>query len=182
MGGKAFEGAPLAILLDCGDTLVDEATEVKDASGASLRAELIPGARRLVVSLKASGYPLGLVAYGPLATFRNNLGPPGLFDLFDVHAISGELGCEKPDAAMFEHALRALNVNADDYHRVIMVGNHLERDIKGANLVGLTSVWMNWSPRRAKVPADALEVPDYTIDAPLQLLELLESMSDRQVH
>lgn len=179
MGDKTFKGAPLAILLDCGDTLVDEATEVKDASGASLRAELIPGARQLVISLKASGYPLGLVADGPLATFRNNLGPPGLFDLFDVHAISGELGCEKPAAAMFEYALRGLKVNAGDYYRVIMVGNHLERDIKGANLLGLTSVWMNWSPRRAKVPADALEIPDYTIDAPLQLLELLESMSDR---
>lgn len=171
---QPFKGPPLAILIDCGDTLIDEATEVKDVSGASLRAQLIPGARELVVSLKARGYRLGLVADGPVETFRNNLGPPGLFELFDVHAISGQLGVEKPAPGMFLHALEALGVAAADYHRVLMVGNHLERDVKGANLLGLTSVWVDWSPRRSKVPADSFEVPDYTIKTPLQLLALLE--------
>ena len=37
----------LAICLDCGDTLIDEATEVKTADDVSLRAELIPGADML---------------------------------------------------------------------------------------------------------------------------------------
>ena len=170
----AFRGNPLAILIDCGDTLVDEATEVKDHSGASLRAELIPGARELVLDLKSRHLPLALVADGPLATFRNNLGPAGLFELFDVHAISGELGVEKPAPEIFLHALDLLRVPAADYWRVLMVGNHLERDVKGANRLGITSVWLNWSPRRAKIPSDEFEVPDYTITTPLQLLELLE--------
>ncbi len=34
----------LAILFDCGDTLIDEGTEVKDGNGAALSADLIPGA------------------------------------------------------------------------------------------------------------------------------------------
>lgn len=173
MQKKLFEGAPRAILIDCGDTLVDEATEVKNENGASLRAELIPGARELMFALKARGYPMGLVADGPLATFHNNLGPPGLFDLFDVHAISGELGFEKPAPEIFRYALTGLHVPEAEYHRVLMVGNHLERDIKGANRLGLTSVWINWAPRRSKVPADELEVPDYTIRTPLQLLDIL---------
>jgi putative hydrolase of the HAD superfamily len=41
-----------AIFLDCGDTLVDEATEVKDALEVSQRADLIPGADELVRELK----------------------------------------------------------------------------------------------------------------------------------
>jgi putative hydrolase of the HAD superfamily len=68
----------LAILLDCGDTLIDEGTEVKTGGDVSLRADLIPGAADLLHELKRRGYPLALVADGPVATFENNLGPYGL--------------------------------------------------------------------------------------------------------
>ena len=164
------------ICLDCGDTLVDEASEVKDASGASLRANLIPGAAELMGRLKEMGYRLALVADGPAATFHNNLGPYGLFDLFDVYAISGEIGVEKPDQRIFQHALEELNVPQEAYGSVLMLGNHLGRDIKGANELGLISVWLDWSPRRHKVPRDGSEVPDHTIHLPLELIPLLERL------
>jgi len=140
----------LAILFDCGDTLVDEATEVKDETGTSLRAELIPGATDLVRDLKSRGYKLALVADGPAATFVNNLSPYGLYELFDVYAVSEVLGVEKPDARMFHYALEALEIRREEYNKVIMVGNNLERDIRGANELGILSVWLNWSPRRRK--------------------------------
>ena len=57
-----------------------------------------------------------------------------------------------------------------------MVGNNLERDIKGANQLGLISVWLNWSPRRSKIPADASEVPQYTIKLPLELLTIIDQI------
>jgi len=96
-----------AIFLDCGDTLIDEATEVKTDGDVSLRADLIPGAAETVRALKALGYPLALVADGPAATFTNNLGPYGLYELFDAYAISEEVGVSKPDARMFARALEA---------------------------------------------------------------------------
>lgn len=167
-----------AILLDCGDTLVDEATEVKDANQVSQRAELIPGAAELVRELKRRGYPLALVADGPEGTFINNLTPHGIYELFDAYAISGIVGVQKPDAAIFLHALNALGISPEDYANVIMVGNHLERDIKGANALGIRSVWLDWSPRRPKVPANELEVPRHTIHTPLELLALLDSLEE----
>ncbi len=97
-----------AIFLDCGDTLIDEASEVKNAGDVSLRADLIPGAGALLTELKRRGYPLALVADGPAATFVNNLGPYGFYDLFDAHAISELVGVSKPDAAIFRSALEAL--------------------------------------------------------------------------
>ena len=97
----------LAVCLDCGDTLIDEGTEVKTDGDVSLRADLIPGADTLLHALKQRGYPLALVADGPVATFHNNLGPYGLYDLFDAYAISEAVGVSKPDAAIFHHALRA---------------------------------------------------------------------------
>lgn len=167
-----------AIFLDCGDTLIDEATEVKTDGDVSLRADLIPGAGETVRELKALGYPLALVADGPAATFANNLGPYGLYELFDTYAISEEVGVTKPDARMFTHALEALGIGPDEYPRVVMVGNHLGRDIAGANRLGLVSVWLDWSPRRSKVPADVWEQPDYTIHTPLELVALVQELDE----
>jgi FMN phosphatase YigB (HAD superfamily) len=164
-----------AIFLDCGDTLIDEGTEEK-VGEVSMRADLIPGADALMHALKARGYTLALVADGPTATFRNNLGPYQLFDLFDAYAISEEVGVTKPDAAMFLTALGQLDIQPEEYGSVVMVGNHLGRDVKGANDLGLISVWLDWAPRRAKVPTDASEIPDFTIKMPLELLAVLDQL------
>jgi HAD superfamily hydrolase (TIGR01549 family) len=166
----------LAVLLDSGDTLVDEATEIKDDRGATLRAELIPGAAEMVRTLAGRGYRIGLVADGPTDTFRNVLTQHGLIGYFHAMAISEEVGVSKPDPMMFRAALDEMGVSESDYGRVVMVGNHLGRDIKGANDLGLVSVWLRWSPRRSKVPANASEVPAYTIDTPLELLELMDRL------
>ena len=165
----------LAVCLDCGDTLVDEGTEEKNEAGVSLRASLIPGADTLMHKLK-SLYPLALVADGPVATFVNNLGPYGLYDLFDAYAISEELGAIKPDQKLFVHALGQLGIAREDYGRVVMVGNNLARDIRGANQLDIVSVWLDWAPRRSKIPADRYEIPDYTIKTPLDLLEVLNTL------
>jgi len=166
----------LAVLLDSGDTLVDEGTEVKDETGVVLQARLIPGAAELVRSLKERGYRLGLVADGPAGTFHNILGHYQLLDFFDVLSISELVGFEKPQPAMFTTALDQLGIQKDRYRQVIMVGNNLERDIKGANALGLVSVWLNWSPRRSKVPADPSEQPRFIICYPLELVDLISKI------
>jgi len=166
----------LAVCLDCGDTLVDEATEVKDELEVSQKADLIPGADELVRELKKRGYPLALVADGPTGTFINNLSPHGVYDLFDVYAISDQVGVQKPDPIIFQHALNQLEIKPDDYGKVVMVGNHLGRDVKGANELGIISVWLDWSPRRHKIPVDATEVPRYTIKLPMDLLKVIDEI------
>ena len=164
------------ICLDSGDTLVDEATEVKDGE-VTLHAELIPDAAAMVQQLAQEGYTLALVADGPRATFENVLkNQYGLWEAFSAYAISGDVGCTKPDARMFQAVLNELDIPQSDYARVVMVGNNLERDIKGANALGLISVWISWSPRRSRIPADDSEIPHHTIQTPLELLPLLEKI------
>ena len=169
----------LAVCLDCGDTLIDESTEVKDEREVSLRADLIPGADQLMQKLKHRNYPLALVADGPTATFVNNLAPYGLYELFDVYAISEVLGVEKPHPRIFEYALDQLQISRRDYSNVVMVGNNLSRDVKGANELGIISVWLDWAPRRHKIPLDDTERPRFTIQTPLELLDVLESIEQR---
>ena len=169
----------VAVLLDCGDTLVDEGTEKKDATGATLEADLIPGAAEMVHKIKRLGYHVALVADGPAATFKNVLTQHNLHHLFDAFSISGEVGVDKPNQRMFVDAMNQLGINRTNYNRTLMVGNNLERDIRGANALGIISVWLNWSPRRSKIPADNLEIPQHTIQSTLALIPLIESLESQ---
>lgn len=164
------------ICLDSGDTMVDESTEVKEGE-VVLRADLIPDTLEMIDQLKAEGYTIALVADGPRATFENVLKHQhGFWEAFSTYAISEDVGVLKPDARMFQSALDALNIAPSDYSRVVMVGNNLARDIKGANDLNIISIWMNWSPRRSKTPADESEIPNYTIPNPSELVPLLEKI------
>jgi len=144
----------------------------------TLRADLIPGAADVVRALKRQNYRLALVADGPVATFTNILTHYDLYGCFDAFAISEEVGIEKPHPQMFTHALDRLDIHQKDYRRVVMVGNNLARDVKGANALGLISVWLDWAPRRSKIPADATEIPQYTIKTPQELLPLIQRLND----
>ncbi|GEM_PF-397878 len=166
-----------AIFLDCGDTLIDERTEQKlPDSEVVIRADLIPGARQMMDDLKARGHKLILVADGPRQTFVNMLTHHGLWDHFDAHIISEDVGVHKPDARMFDAALSAAGLTRDDTWRTVMIGNNLSRDINGANALGITSVFMSWSTLRTHVPADASEVPDYHIKLPSEFVGLLDHL------
>ena len=168
----------LAVCLDFGDTLADEASEVKDDTFTTLRAELIPGADELLFELKRRGYKLALVADGRPGTYSNVLGQHSVHDLFDAFSISEVVGVEKPDERMFITALDALGIEQDDYGRTVMVGNRLDRDVNGANALGMVSVWLDWSGRYLAKPQDESEVPDYTIHMPMELLEVMEELEE----
>ncbi len=164
-----------AIFLDLGDVIMQEETEVKDEEGVTLEAELVPGAEQALHDLKEMGYTLALVADTYVGTYKNVLGQHGLYEIFDAFAISTEVGCLKPDPRMFQKALDDLEIAKKDYERVIMVGNNLERDIVGANKMGLITVWSNWNDNDhyKKIPENVDEHPDYEIGTLPELIDLL---------
>ena len=164
----------LAVCLDFGDTLSDQGTEDRDQSGELVGVELIEGARELVGELRRRGYPVGLIADGDVRDARNALAQHGLDEMFDAIAISEAVGARKPEPEIFRRALRELGVAAEDYGRTVMVGNRLERDVKGARELGIIGVWIDWSARYGKTPEEPAAVPDHRIDYPLELLEVLD--------
>jgi len=166
----------VAIFFDFGDTLADESTEIKDASQTTQVADLIPGAAELLRELHRRGYPLALVADGRPGTYDNVLTQHNLRQLFSVFAVSETLGVEKPQALMFTYAMDQLGIPADQASRVMMVGNRLDRDVLGANMLGLISVWLDWSPRYSKIPQDDSEIPQHRITAPLELLQVIDAL------
>ena len=163
-----------AVLLDSGDTLVDEATEIRDADGYVIEAALIPGAIDMVERLTAEGYRLVLVADGLQRSFATILGRHGVRPHLEAEIISEVLACEKPDQRMFNAALAVLGLDASDAAEVAMIGNHLGRDVDGANRCGMISIWQSWSPRREKQARTRDEVPDYVVRSPGEIPALLE--------
>lgn len=169
-----------AVFLDSGDTLVNEASEKFDADGYVIEAGLIPGALEMIRSLTNDGYRLALVADGRVRSFANILGGHGISPHFHAQVISEAEGCEKPDQRMFQKAMTSLGLAPDDAEAIVMVGNHLERDIGGANQLGIISIWQSWSKKRTHIPASATEIPCYTIRSPGELPGLLADI-ERQM-
>jgi putative hydrolase of the HAD superfamily len=169
-----------AVFLDSGDTLVNEASEKFDEDGYVVEADLIPGALEMVRSLAREGYRIALVADGRVRSFANVLGGHGIAPHFHAQVISESEGCEKPDRRMFQKAMSSLGLSQGDEDAIVMVGNHLERDIGGANQLGIISIWQSWSKKRSHIPAGAIEVPRYTIRSPGELPSLLADI-ERQM-
>ena len=166
----------LAVLLDFGDTLADQATERTDESGFMYDVDLVEGARELLIALRQRGYRVGLVADGRVDESAVLRARQRLDGLFDAVTISDEVGVSKPDARPFEEALRRLGLSRSDADRVVMAGNRLERDIRGATNLGMITVWVAWSPRYRKTPRSSAETPDRVIHRPLELLDVLDEL------
>lgn len=164
-----------ALLFDLGDTIMIEESEVKDADETTLRADLIPGMAEALHQFKAQGYRLALVADARPNTPPNVLRQHDLFDLFDYLAISEVVGFSKPDPLIFRVALEALGIPEGDYRQVVMVGNNLERDIVGANRLGLISVLFHWNDCRRSQPLTDKEKPRYTVASAQELISLIKT-------
>ena len=100
----------------------------------------------------------------------------GLSDVFSAWIISEEVGEDKPGMRMFEAALHALGLSEADKSRIIMVGNNVKRDIRGANRFGIRSVLIDWSDRRPFDEEFPEDHADYRIHTPEELLPLMERL------
>ncbi|MCH0564125.1 MULTISPECIES: RbtT/DalT/CsbX family MFS transporter [unclassified Streptomyces] len=91
-----------------------------------------------VLTALAGRYRLGIVANSPgqvLAALERD----GLRELLTVTALSDDVGAEKPDPAVFRHALARAAVPPE---RALHVGNRLENDVRPAHRIGMRTVWM----------------------------------------
>jgi HAD superfamily hydrolase (TIGR01549 family) len=83
---------------------------------------------------------IGLVTNGPADVQRDKIDLLGLWPEIDFAVISGDLGVEKPDPAIFREALRQGGATAED---AIYIGDSPEHDMEGAWNAGIRRIWMN---------------------------------------
>ena len=167
-----------ALFFDLGDTIMDEATEVKDETETTQHAELIPGMADVLRRLKSQGHRLAIVADARPNTPINVLKQHSLLELFDYLAVSDCIGAEKPNPQIFQAVFDALHISPGDYARVAMIGNNLERDMVGANRLGMISIFYRWNERRRTQPLTPEEQPRYIVTSPSALLALVERLDN----
>jgi putative hydrolase of the HAD superfamily len=127
---------------------------------------LMPKSREVVEELSKK-FKLGLLTNGAPDLQREKLRASGLEDFFSAIVISGEHGIGKPKPAIFQKLLQLLSIKPEE---AVMIGNSLERDIAGAQTVGIPSIWI--SVPGAEESADVK--PDASITELKELIPLVK--------
>ncbi len=82
----------------------------------------------------------------------------GLTDYLDFLVTSEEVGAEKPHPYMFMKALFKLGGNTSNS---IMIGDNWEKDIVGANNLGLEAIWINHNNENKVLMSGVKEVSNF---------------------
>ena len=99
--------------------------------------KLDAGALSFLKRCSVSKKPVCVVTDMTAAVQIEKLGKLGVYDFIDYIVTSEEVGAEKPDRLMFETAMRKLGLTPD---RVVMIGDHPQKDIEGAATLGIATV------------------------------------------
>ncbi|MEK6799140.1 MAG: HAD family hydrolase [Planctomycetota bacterium] len=119
--------------------------------------------------LQREGFKLGIVSNTmfPALAIDHVLEHDGLLHWFPVRIYSSDVGYMKPHRRIFEAALARLGVQAE---RTAFVGDRVDKDIKGARRVGMTTILMcrgDYTPR-------GFVRPDHVVRRLSELLPILQ--------
>lgn len=98
---------------------------------------LVPGISNFLAECRKSGTKVGIVSDLTTRIQFEKIAFLGVAPLIDFILTSEEAGAEKPSEKIFALALERIGQKAED---VIMIGDDLERDIKGASDMGIRSI------------------------------------------
>jgi putative hydrolase of the HAD superfamily len=130
-----------------------------------LWSQLLPGVPEALRALRDAGLALVVVSNSD-GTVERQLERLGLRELLDAVVDSAVVGAEKPDPAIFRHALERAGVRPE---RALHVGDLYAVDVVGARRAGVQAVLLDpfgdWEddldcPRSADVPALARALLD----------------------
>jgi putative hydrolase of the HAD superfamily len=122
---------------------------------------------RQVLNVLQKSFALAVVTDAQSAWAPAELHAVGIIDYFDPIVISGDHGFRKPDKRLFDFALTAMGVTAE---QTLYVGNDMHRDVFGAREAGMKTVLFD-SDQGTKEHLDC--VPDFRITDHQELLTLL---------
>jgi len=130
-----------------------------DAQAVLAQVRELPGVRAI-----------GLITNGPADVQRDKIDLLGLWPEIDFAVISGEIGVEKPDPAIFQEALRRGDAEPAD---AVYIGDSPEFDMEGARAAGIRRIWMNraGAPWSLQTPAPEIETRSLT-----EIPAILESL------
>jgi len=102
---------------------------------------LVPGAAEAMHEARGLGLRMAICSNTLVRSgedYRRDMEYFGIAECFDAYVTSLEVGYGKPHPAMFEAALAALGARPEE---AAMLGDRLDRDIVGAQVLGIRTIW-----------------------------------------
>lgn len=112
------------------------------------KTNLFEGAEKVLTYLQ-NKYQLHIISNGFKETTLTKMDLSGLNPYFTNVIISEDVGINKPDKLIFEHAITKADAKVE---QSIMIGDSLEADIRGAQNFGMKAIFFN--PLNITQPAD----------------------------
>lgn len=112
------------------------------------KTNLFAGAEKVLTYLQ-NKYQLHIISNGFKETTLIKMNLSGLNPYFTNVIISEDVGFNKPDKIVFEHAINKADAKIEES---IMIGDSLEADIRGAQNFGMKAIFFN--PLNVEQPAD----------------------------
>jgi putative hydrolase of the HAD superfamily len=132
---------------------------------------LYPHAQLVLVELMKRGIKLAVVSDAPRLQAWLRLCQLNLHHIFDIVITFEDTNKKKPAPEPFRLALQKLGVEAQC---AIMVGDWAERDIYGAKLLKMKTVFARYGDRFGTEHSGA----DYEVEDIIQLLDIVDRLSD----
>jgi HAD superfamily hydrolase (TIGR01662 family) len=136
--GDLFRDALSGIGFDLPEDVLEHIVAL-DHSAYSNSITVEPDMLAVLERLRDAGYRMGLVSNVTLRAdlMRADLEHLGLEPFLDASVFSSEVGFRKPDARIFEEALRRVSANPAE---TAFVGDRLIDDVSGARAIGMRAV------------------------------------------
>ncbi len=157
--------------MDFGDTVVVE-EEGKKLSDMDL--EIVEGVEAFLseFSTKCPIIILSNTIHSREADIQSLLEQLNFSQYFHRVITSLDMGVAKPDPKLYKIALDALNLNPEE---VVMIGDRLDTDIKGAVDSGLSSIYLHWRDRHDEKSKNLNIVPTVEVKNYNELSEFLRT-------
>tara|TARA_Y100000310_G_scaffold343661_1_gene452327 strand:+ start:1881 stop:2579 length:699 start_codon:yes stop_codon:yes gene_type:complete len=124
--------------------------------------------------LKSKGYKLAIVSDAPELKAYRRLDDLGIVGIFDEVVTYTDTGKKKPSPEPFEKALNSLSVKPEE---AIHVGDWPERDVEGANAMGMVSVHAKYGHKFP--PTEHKCNADFTINNFKEILGVLFKLNQK---
>ena len=113
------------------------------------KTRLVDGAYDMLRYLKGKGYKMGLISNGFHEVQYRKMRSSRIESFFDVVVLSDDIGVNKPDRRIFDHALQKAGAEAG---KSVIIGDNPDTDIAGAVSAGWRAVYFNPKGERLKTP------------------------------
>ncbi|WOO36778.1 YjjG family noncanonical pyrimidine nucleotidase [Anaerocolumna sp. AGMB13020] len=128
--------------------------------------EMLEGAAELIKRLSGS-FRMFIVTNGVTETQIKRLKQSGLYSYFEDIFTSQAIGYQKPAAEFFDYVKS--HVKDFDAESTLIIGDSLSSDIKGGNLAGIDTCWLN---RNSAAPSADI-ISTYSIKNLYELLDIV---------